>query len=498
MRNAKRASIAAILAAAAIAGAQALEFGVDAIAGNLQFPWEDTAPIADPAFPNDNYFWGGSAWLRSPLGDDAAIRFSVDRDPVLRNSASALVEFERGIAKISAGPYFGFLNTEATPFSAGISATVRLQWPGVAFLSMRSDGATAISLFGEDSAPQAHTEISAGFYVPHAIVSAVVSAKRFNETLESGTIIADSLMRYAMEVEIFKKNVPYTLFASIGYEQRSKRFEAADAIDSLGAVMIGVETAARIGPALKLTTGFDTGVYVFGMDELADQSPGTKDLFFRAGLGFSLDLAALPPRPPKIEKPKAEKPAEEAPAEEAPAAAEPEPEKAAKKPADFSKFTLDLGGGYAYYGIVSLDIPGAELLELLLNSRLGARIGIGYRILPVLKLGLEAGCDYFGWPSDMGYFNAINIPARAVAGVFLGSTEIDAFGGLSTLFVGIGDLISPAILGIEAGGRVKLGIFYAEGSYIFSLDPSVNGEAIGIGITSSFFRIGTGVSFKLK
>jgi len=497
MSTAKRASIAALLAAAALSGAAALEFGVDAIASNLQFPWEDSSPIADTAFPNDNYFWGGSAWLRSPLGDDAAIRFSVDRDPVLRNSVSALVEFERGVAKISAGPYFGFLNTEATPFSAGISATVRLQWPGVAFLSMRSDGATAISLFGEDAAPQAHTEISAGFYVPHAIISGVVSAKRFNETLESGDIIADSLTRYAMEVEIFKKNVPYTLFASIGYEERSKRFETADKIDSLGAIVVGVETAAKIGPALKLTTGFDTGAFIFGFDELAGRGPSSKDLFFRAGLGFSLDLAALPPRPPKIEKPK-EAPAEEIPATAEPEAVEPEPEKAPKKPADFSRMTLDLGGGYAYYGIVSLDIPGAELLELLLNSRLGARIGVGYRILPVLKLGIEAGCDYFGWPSDLGYFNAINIPARTVAGVFLGSAEIDAFGGLSTFFLGIGDLFSPAILGIEAGGRVKLGVFYAEGSYVFGLDSSVDGEALGIGMTSSFLRIGTGVSFKLK
>ncbi len=508
MNRVQRITGAVLFSAAAVMSLSALEFGVEAAAGNLQFPWDDTAPISDATFPEDNYFWGGSAWLRSPLGDDAALRISVERDPVLRNSAFATVEFERGIAKVSAGPFFGFLNTEASPFSAGISATVRLQWPGVAFVSLRSDGATAISLFQEDLAPQAKTEISAGFYVPHAIVSAIIEAKRFNETLASGDTITDSFTRYAMEFEIFKKNIPYTLKASVGYEQRSKRFESSDSIDSLGAVVAGVKTAASLSSALDLTASFDTGVYVFGFDELADKSPGSGSFFFRAGLGFSLDLAALPPRAPRPEQQKADEPASEPAAAEQPsepASAEAAPldentvQTTAKKPAGGSGLAFTVGGGLAYDNFITL--PSELLLfELLANARGAAWVGLGYRFSPLFSLGAEAGLGYitFTITGVDGNFNIFDLPLRAVAVFDIGGLGLSAFGGL----MGYGIYVAgsdPAIaFGIEAGGRLRLGTFYVEGSYLFGLDPSASGEAFGISVNSSFFRLGTGVCFKIK
>ncbi len=100
----------------------ALEIGFDAETSNLQFPWTPVAPITGSQFPNSNYFWGGETWLTAPLGEDASVRFSLDRDPVLRNTAIAAVQFERGIARISVGPLVGFLNSDSAPISAGISA----------------------------------------------------------------------------------------------------------------------------------------------------------------------------------------------------------------------------------------------------------------------------------------------------------------------------------------------------------------------------------------
>jgi len=487
MSISKRAWLAALLVVGATAQAAALEFGVDAIASNLQFPWEADAPIADSTFPKDNYFWGGAAWLRSPLGEDAAIRVSVERDPVLRNSALAAVEFERGVAKISAGPFFGFLNSDSAPFSAGISAAVRLQWPGVAYVSMRSDGATAISLFQADAAPQARTEIAAGFYVPHAIVSGVVSAKRFNETDEAGYLITDSLTRYAMEVEIFKKNVPYTLLASAGYEQRSKRFEASDTTDTLGAIVFGVETAAQIGPALDIKTSFATGVYLFGLDALAGRGPSGDDLFFRAGLGFSLDVAAIPPRPPKVEAPAAAPP-QEAPAEEA----EPE-EKAA-----FSRLALAAGGGIGYERLIYLPSELA-LVETIANSRATAWFDIGYRLTPMISLGAEVGLGYFTFKDETSgdSYNIFDVPMRLVAGFKLGGIRLDAFGGALAYGLYTSGIDPLTVFGIEAGARARLGWYYLEGSYLFGLDPSAGGGAYGFGVNSSFLRFGTGVVFNI-
>ena len=127
-----RRAIAALTLAALGAAAFAQELGFDARLGNIQLPWAQTSATTDSVFPSTNYFWGGDAWFATPLGEDASLRFSYERDPVLRNVMIGTVQFERGIAKISVGPLVGFLNTSATPFSAGMSAALRLQWPGVA------------------------------------------------------------------------------------------------------------------------------------------------------------------------------------------------------------------------------------------------------------------------------------------------------------------------------------------------------------------------------
>jgi hypothetical protein len=302
----------AVMALVAVgqSAAFAFEFGIDTETSNLQIPWARQSPITADRFPTDYYFWGGAAWLNAPLGEDASVRISYDRDPVLRNSMIAAVQFERGIARISAGPLFGFLNSDSAPFSAGLSASVRLQWPGVAYVSLRSDGGTAISFFQKNTDPQAQTELAAGFYVPHAIVSGVVSAKRFNELDGNGELVTDNFTRYAMTIDVFKKNIPYTALLSLGYELRSKRYEAADATDSLGAIVLGIDATAQINKAFALKGGLSTGAYVFGLDALQGRSPGNSAFLFSANLGVSIDAAQLR-LPPKAAASSEEKPADE-------------------------------------------------------------------------------------------------------------------------------------------------------------------------------------------
>ena len=120
---------------------------------------------------------------------------------------------------------------------------------------MRSDGGTAISLLQSDTDPQARTEFAAGFYVPHAIVSGVVKASRFNELGPSGNRVTDSLTSYAMTFDVFKKNIPYTALFSIGYDLRSKYYAAtattSATTDSLGAVMLGVDASAQVTEDIK-------------------------------------------------------------------------------------------------------------------------------------------------------------------------------------------------------------------------------------------------------
>ncbi len=273
----------------------AIEFGVDGLAGNLHFPWTQvTASTA--AFATDSYNWGGRAYFGFPLSEDADLFLAYERDPVLRNVGTVSVQFERGIAKISVGPFFGFLNSDAVPFNMGLSTEIRFQWPGVAFASIKSEGAIAIGLLADSLAtePQARAELAAGFYAKNAILSGVVSASRFSMTDANGKALIDALSRYMVQVDLFKKNVGYTLLAEAGYELRSKYYEASALTDTLGSVILGVSTSVMVIPGLTLKGTLESSVFTFGMDNLVGKSPDSSAFLFSAHFGVFVNTSELP------------------------------------------------------------------------------------------------------------------------------------------------------------------------------------------------------------
>lgn len=308
----------------AAAGAHAIEIGVVAEASNLFFPWTDTGatPPSVTAFPATNYFWGGEAWLSAPIGIDGTVKVSYVRDPVLRNLVTGAVEFERGIAKISVGPLVGMFNSTAIPFSAGLTTSVELRWPGVAYVSVHSQGGLAIGVLQLSQDPQAQTDLAAGFYVPNAIVSGLLSVKRFNDEL-GGSLVTDTATRYALTVDIFKKNVPYTALMTVGYELRSKFFAVSDSTDSLGSVILGAKVSAQVARGYTLSADLESAFYTFGIDNLMNRGPNDSAFMFSAGFGLVIDLEALrsPPAPPPASATSAAAPATSAAPPATPAAA---------------------------------------------------------------------------------------------------------------------------------------------------------------------------------
>ena len=111
--------------------------------------------------------------------------------------------------------------------------------------------------------PQSLAELAAGFYVPNAIVSGTVTAKRFIETDPAGFLVVDALSRYTLSVDVFKKNVPYNLVASAGYQLRSKYYEASDKTDALGSLVLGLKATAQAAPGIKVTGDLSSGFFVF-------------------------------------------------------------------------------------------------------------------------------------------------------------------------------------------------------------------------------------------
>jgi hypothetical protein len=305
----KRACALLVLAVALLFPAAAIEFGIEGILGNLIIPWtQETASTG--AFSDANIHWGGRAYVGLPLSEDAAILLNYERDPVLRNVLTMSVQFERGITKLSVGPFFGIFNSDTAPFNVGLSTTIRFQWPGVAFASVRSDGAISVGLLADAlaAAPQARAEIEAGFYTRNAIVSALVSASQFSTTDADGKALTDALSRYMATVDLFKKNVPYTLLAEAGYELRSKHYAASGLTDALGSLILGVTATVQPVAGLGIKLSFESGVFNFGMDNLKGKSPLGSDFFFTAQVGVSINTDDLPKAKPKTPKAKPPKP----------------------------------------------------------------------------------------------------------------------------------------------------------------------------------------------
>ena len=479
-------TIAATVLAVSGLAAHALEFGFDAETSNLQLPWTPVAPISGSQFPATNYFFGGEAWMTAPIGEDASVKLSYDRDPVLRNSLSADVQFARGIASIAVGPLFGFLNSDSVPFSAGLSAAVKLQWPGVAYISLRSEGGTAISILQANSDPQGLTELAAGFYVHNAIVSGLISEKRFNELDSGGGLVTDSLTRYALTVDVFKKNVPYTALFSLGYELRSKQFATEAVTDSLGALVLGVDATVQLNRAVKLLGGISTGAYVFGLDALTGQGPDNSSFFFTANLGMSVDTAGFEGVAAAVVDKTEDK--TEAPPPKAPAT---EPQAAQSAAPGFSRLAVDAGAGLYYDNRFMLDGQFA-LLGALLNTRVGAWGSVGYRLTPDLTLGGEVGLDYFAANSSGIEVNLFDVPVLAVARYKVGKIGFEAFAGAFIDGIAASSTALATYVDLDAGARIRFGGIYAEASYVFGVQ-STSYDLAGVGaVAASYPRFGLG------
>jgi len=268
----------------------AIDVGLEARASSLQFPWDQTSETTGTApWASDvsRWFYGGAGWVDVPFGQDFELHVGYETDPVIRNVVSSLFRFNHGIASVGVGPFFGFLNSDGRLASFGLSTSLQVQWPGVAYISATSDGGLALGLVaGIESVPQTRAQLAAGFYTENAIVSAVLSGKRFSQTDSAGKLIDDDLTRYALVVDIFKKNVPYQLTTTLGYELRSKYWESSDLTDSLGSAILGLKITVEANENLKVYGEFTNDIFTFGMDNLSGRSPSTSDVLFSATLGM--------------------------------------------------------------------------------------------------------------------------------------------------------------------------------------------------------------------
>jgi hypothetical protein len=268
-----------------------LDIGLDGWLGNLGFV--STRKAADTTFPGEDYFWGLSLYGTQSISDAISLETGFYSDQVLRNTSYTLFSYKTDFLTVGFGPFFGLFNddTWGTIMKSGISTSVRIEVPGVVFVSFRSDSSIGGELVKTGDYQQYRNDVSCGVYLPNAICTLSLNSRSF-EQLVSSTVVVDSLAEYAFSTDIYKKNVPYRVIVTIAYQSLSRSFITAKTTTAtLNSVILGTEVDLAISPSLIAKVGIEGNVYSFGQDTLVG---GCDTFLFRTFAGVKLSVDSIP------------------------------------------------------------------------------------------------------------------------------------------------------------------------------------------------------------
>jgi hypothetical protein len=284
---------AIILSVLMVTQAVALDIEAGGFFGNFGLPWAGEAAMTEVQYPANLWLYGGQAAFVQDLGENFSLRVEYETDTVLRNIVRGVVSYETGIASISAGPMVGALNTPATLLKAGIDIGFRLDVPGMVFFSTQVESSMGAGMVASGDYSQERSELTAGWYVYNAICTVSLLSKRYTRILDSGDALVDASNDYTFSVDVHKKGAPYRIIADLGYRSMTRAYPD-DTVDGLGAVALGAKVSADISPMVTLDASLDSGVYVFGLENLAGRGPAPESFIFSTGLALTIHLETKP------------------------------------------------------------------------------------------------------------------------------------------------------------------------------------------------------------
>jgi hypothetical protein len=266
-----------------------LEFGADFRIGNYAFSHDRVS--TDLSFPGDFFDWGLSLYGTQQISDNFRIDFGFFSDQILRNISYTTISYVEGIMSIGIGPFFGYFNPNLEPIlKPGISANVKFDFPGLLFVGLRADSTLNTRLIQDYDYIQERTGVNVGFYVPNAICTLSVENKKFTQFI-SGNDVVDSLLEFAFNSEIYKKNTPYKINVGFAYDILSKTFLAGTAAtkQTLGSIVLKTAIEFNITEAVFFTFDLDTSIYTYGYDTLLAITPPLFVFSGHTGIKINID-----------------------------------------------------------------------------------------------------------------------------------------------------------------------------------------------------------------
>jgi hypothetical protein len=319
----KKACLFIFIALCAALSLHALELGGSFSLGNYGFSPLEAGPRTS-AYDPASLFMGGSLEAVEKMADDFSLSIGFLYDPVLRSLAYTKLSYKMGFAEVGIGPIFGLFNSVSSPVRSGISSSVAIHWPGVAFASFRSDASIGSTLSQPGEYGQEKNEIRVGIYLPNIILSANLVSKSFAERLAADQYATTASQEYSMIAEVFDKFAPYQFILKLGWLEESKRYSgAASGVDSLGSFIMGAKINMQLASSFSMALLIDAGIYTIGLENLSGRMPAPTTFFFKTGLSFSLAIGSGQDAAPiQQEEAAAEAPSSEGSEEPAPEADE--------------------------------------------------------------------------------------------------------------------------------------------------------------------------------
>ena len=291
MRNAagRISAICLLLVLLGAGAASGLDLGVETWVGNLGFRTDRAS--TDTSLPGADYFWGVSVYGSQPITDAFTVETGFYSDPVLRNTSRTVFTYNAKFLSVGIGPIFGLFNDLGTPVKSGLSASVRLEYPGVIFASLRSDSSLGGTLVQVGDYAQVLTDITVGVYLPNAICTFSMNTRSFEQKAASQDV-TDRVAEYMFAAELYKKNVPYRLRLWLGYQDLSRLYTATSTTTAtLGSVILGTQVEVTLAGPVILRAGLEGNVYSFGLGSLVG---GDSSFLFRSYAGHEIEPGFQP------------------------------------------------------------------------------------------------------------------------------------------------------------------------------------------------------------
>ena len=241
-----------------------------------------------------NYVWGVSLYGIIPVSDSMYLKIGNFYDPILNNTVYNLIGFEQNYVKILVGPFFGVWHNDSNLVQSGLSTTVRVDLPGIFFISFQADSSIGGRLVKEGDYIQEKNGVEAGFYAPNAICSLALQTKTYTQELKTSEKVT-SFTEYSFKTDVFKKNVPYRIELTFAYQIQNVDYvtAAATTTHTLNSLVMGTKITAKLTDSIQYTFDLESNIYSFGTAEdivLSLPSSGIGMYLFRASTGVSVQF----------------------------------------------------------------------------------------------------------------------------------------------------------------------------------------------------------------